>query len=114
MAPTELKALMVSERRNRCSRFLRQIIDTAIDYVDPQRILIFGSRARGGERVTSDYDLAFAGLLRPENWSRFVLYLDEHAETLLPFDLVCYEDASCALRAQIDEDGIILYERSED
>jgi predicted nucleotidyltransferase len=109
----QLKTLSVHERRNRCSRFLRQVIDTAIRYVDPQRIVLFGSRARGVERPRSDYDIALVGLRHPRHWSRLLLYLDEHAETLLPFDLVCYDEASLALRCQIDEDGIVLYERSE-
>jgi predicted nucleotidyltransferase len=95
------------------SRFLKQVIDTAIRYVDPERIILYGSRARGSGGATSDYDIAFVGLLRPQQWSRFVLDLDENAETLLPFDLVRYEEASGALRSQIDEDGILLYERSE-
>jgi predicted nucleotidyltransferase len=96
------------------SRFLKQVIDTAIRDIDPQRIILYGSRARGSGRATSDYDIAFVGLRRPQHWSRFVLYLDEHAETLLPFDLIRYEDASVALQSQIDEDGVIIYERSED
>lgn len=95
------------------SRFLNQVIGTAIRYVDPERIILYGSRARGSGHATSDYDIAFVGLRRPQNWSRFVLDLDENAETLLPFDLIRYEDASRALRSQIDEDGVILYERSE-
>ncbi len=94
------------------SRFLRQVIDTARSSIDPARILLYGSRARGSSRATSDYDLAFDGLRHPEKWSGFVLYLDEHAETLLPFDLVRYDEASSELRAQIDEDGVIVYERS--
>ncbi|MCZ6874624.1 MAG: hypothetical protein O7G88_14025 [bacterium] len=70
--------------RNHYPRFLRQDIDTAIGRVDPQRIILFSSRARGGERPTSDYDIVFIGLRHPEHWSRLSLYLDEHAETLLP------------------------------
>lgn len=92
-------------------RFLQQVIDVALQYIDPERIVLYGSRARGEARATSDYDLAFVGPRCPEQWSRFVLDLDEHAETLLPFDLVCYDEASPRLRAQIDEDGVLLYER---
>lgn len=69
--------------------------------------------ARGVERPKSDYDIALVGLRHPQHWSRLLLYLDEHAETLLPFDLIRYDEASLTLRRQIDEDGIVLYERSE-
>lgn len=93
------------------SRFLQQVIAMAIQFIAPERIILYGSRARGSAKATSDYDLAFAGLRHPQQWSRFVLDLDEHAETLLPFDLVCYEEASQELQAQIDEDGVLLYER---
>ena len=110
MKHTELGDLTTSLIR---SRFLTQVIDTAIRCVDPERIILFGSRARRSGRATSDYDIAFVGLRNPQHWSRFVLDLDENAETLLPFDLLCYEDASRALRSQIDEDGVSLYERSK-
>ena len=110
MTDTESHDLTPSPRH---SRFLKQVIDTASRCIDPERIILYGSRARGSGRATSDYDVAFVGLLRPQNWSRFVLDLDENAETLLPFDLMRYEDASRALRSHIDQDGVILYERSE-
>lgn len=113
MEPNQLETYPIDERRHHCSRFLRQVVDIAIRYVDPLRIVLFGSRARGEGRPMSDYDIAFVGLHHPQHWSRLVLYLDEHAETLRPFDLVCYDEASIALRRQIDEDGIVLYERSE-
>ena len=110
MEPAEPRDTVTAIRQ---SRFLNQVIDAAIRYIDPERIVLYGSRARGSDHATSDYDIAFAGLLHPQNWSRFVLDLEENAETLLPFDLIRYEDASCALRSQIDADGVILYERPE-
>lgn len=36
---------------------LRGVIDVVVDHIDPRRIILFGSRARGDERPDSDYDL---------------------------------------------------------
>ena len=38
---------------------IRQLIDYGIKTVDPDRVILFGSRARGDARENSDYDLAF-------------------------------------------------------
>ncbi|MEK6284633.1 MAG: nucleotidyltransferase domain-containing protein [Acidobacteriota bacterium] len=36
---------------------LREIVDRLVKAIDPDRIVLFGSRARGGERGDSDIDL---------------------------------------------------------
>ena len=37
---------------------LQQIIDKIVAYIDPVKIYLFGSRARGDSRDSSDYDIA--------------------------------------------------------
>lgn len=41
---------------------IRRLIDYGIKTVAPDRVILFGSRARGDARSDSDYDLAFVFL----------------------------------------------------
>ena len=51
---------------------------------DVDRVILFGSRARGDFRRTSDIDLAVEG----GDFVRFALDVDEETSTLLKFDIV--------------------------
>lgn len=76
-----------------------------------ERIVLFGSRARGDAEPRSDIDLA----VECPNASRVVWntireqVLD--ARTLLFIDLVRHDRASEALRHRVLTDGVVLYER---
>jgi uncharacterized protein len=91
---------------------IRRVVAAAVRAVDPTRVILYGSRARGDGRENSDYDLAF---VFPEQghsrWVRFLADYDAAALTLLPVDLLDWNEASPSLRAQIDKEGITLYER---
>jgi predicted nucleotidyltransferase len=93
---------------------IRQLIDYGIKTVDPDRIILFGSRARGDARELSDYDLSFEFPPDKElHWLRFVTEADELPITLRPFDLVAWEEASPDLQERIKREGVIIYERSQ-
>ena len=72
------------------------------------RVVLFGSRARGDFKERSDIDLAFWG----GSATDFILAVDEETDTLLMFDIV---DMSCcrdeALRESIERDGRTIYEK---
>ena len=36
---------------------LRRIVDTIVEALDPEQVILFGSRARGDEAAQSDYDI---------------------------------------------------------
>lgn len=74
-----------------------------------EKVILFGSRARGDNWERSDVDLAISG----GNRTMFSLDVDEieNVPTLLMFDVVdldreCNED----LLAAIKRDGVVLYE----
>lgn len=74
-----------------------------------EKVILFGSRARGDNWERSDVDLAISG----GNRTMFSLDVDEieNVPTLLMFDVVdldreCNED----LLASIRRDGVVLYE----
>jgi len=90
---------------------IQNLIELGIQRVQPNKVILFGSRARGDHRENSDYDLAFAGLKDPQQWSRFLAEYHEDPITLQKADLLIYETASEGYRKNIDRDGVVLYER---
>jgi predicted nucleotidyltransferase len=70
------------------------------------KVILFGSRARGTNRERSDIDLAVSG----KNVLRFEELLEEQADTLLTFDVVNLDEiVSDKLRTSIDREGQLLY-----
>ena len=71
-----------------------------------EKLLLFGSRARGDNNEHSDIDLAVAG----GDVLGFSLDVDEKTNTLLSFDVVDLgEQISAVLRREIERDGVDLY-----
>jgi uncharacterized protein len=92
---------------------VRRVVQLGVRAVDPDKVLLYGSRARGSAREDSDYDLAFVFPKdRHARWVRFVVGLDDAAVTLLPVDLLDWNEAASPLREQVCREGIVLYERS--
>ena len=73
-----------------------------------QRLVLFGSRARGDNRYNSDIDLAVYGMPQ-ENQGPFWMDCEE-LPTLLKFDIVHVHDGmSPAFLQNIEKDGVTLY-----
>ena len=74
-----------------------------------ERLVLFGSRARGTHSPKSDIDLAVYGC---GDFAGFAEALDEEVWTLLTFDLVNMDARpSPELIAEIERDGIVIYEK---
>ena len=72
-----------------------------------QKVILFGSRARGTFRRDSDADLAVSG----GNADLFRLSVEEETDTLLTYDVVDLDHtASVELLDVIWKEGIVLYE----
>ena len=98
---TELKNTGIREQ------VIKEIIDFAKKY-DVEKVLLFGSRARGDFKRTSDIDLAVSG----GDFDRFALDVDEETTTLLMFDIVDLDiEMKSELRESIEKEGVILYEK---
>ena len=77
---------------------------------DLDKVILFGSRARGDNQERSDIDLAITGELA--DCIEFSLAADEDIPTLLEFDFVIIdENLSAELHEAIEKDGVILYEK---
>ena len=88
-------------------RFLKDIAVFAIKH-DIQKIVLFGSRARGTHRERSDIDIAVSG----GDADAFYWDIKENVHSLLSFDIVDLDSgASEDLKKEIEKDGVILYEK---
>ena len=73
-----------------------------------EKVVLFGSRARGDYKERSDIDLAFCGGCS----SRFILEVDEETSTLLEFDIIDLDKPiTKELLESINREGIVLYEK---
>lgn len=73
-----------------------------------EKVLIFGSRARGDYKVTSDIDLAVKG----GDVVRFTLRMED-TSTLLEFDVIDLNSRiTPELYQSIIEEGKVIYEKS--
>ena len=89
-----------------------QIAESAKDY-DIEKLILFGSRARGDHNEKSDYDIAiFSSEL--DIYKETLLRLGiEDVKTLKKIDVVFIdEDTEKELLANIKEEGVILYEKT--
>lgn len=72
------------------------------------KVILFGSRARGDNRERSDIDLAIQG----GNTVAFAASADEDIPTLLMFDVVDLDKSvRKELLEEIRRDGVVIYEK---
>lgn len=89
------------------SEVWRQICHFAEVY-GMDRVILFGSRARGDYKRVSDIDLAVTG----GEVSAFAGAVDEETDTLLEYDVVNLDRAvQQDLRQAIAEEGKLIYEK---
>lgn len=90
------------------SRVLRDILHFAQKH-DVQRVILFGSRARGTNTERSDVDLAVSG----GDFDGFYWDIKENIYSLLTFDLVNLDQGiTNELQQEIARDGVMLYEKA--
>jgi len=87
---------------------LQDIVKRILKVSQPDKIVLFGSRAGGANRRLSDFDIALFGKV---DLSRIKAELEE-AQTLLKIDLVSFDALTNKnLKNKILEEGVVLYER---
>ena len=88
----------------------QKVIDEIIELAqknEVKKVILFGSRARGDYKRTSDIDLAFCG----GNGSSFILDVDEDTSTLLEFDIIDIDKPlQQELLKSIRREGVLIYE----
>ena len=90
-------------------RSIQRIVDRGIAEVRPEKIVLFGSRARGDANPASDYDLAFFGVTDHATWVHFAAEMIAEPPTLFGLDIMRFEHVSPEMQASILRDGVTLY-----
>ena len=86
---------------------IKEIKDLAIK-CGVEKVILFGSRARGDNKERSDIDLAIEG----GNAALFAVEAEEEIQTLLMFDIVDLGGfVQDELRQSIGREGKIIYEK---
>lgn len=108
MFESKLEDRLMTEKYGIKQIVLDEIEDLAKKY-QIKKVILFGSRARGDYRQTSDIDLATVG----GDHIRFALDVDEVTSTLLKFDIVNLDGpVQIELRNSIESEGVTLYDVS--
>ena len=74
-----------------------------------EKIILFGSRAKGNHTERSDIDIAVSG----GDFDSFYWDVKEKTYSLLSFDVVDLDSGvSDDLKSEIDKDGVVIYEKA--
>lgn len=75
-----------------------------------EKVVLFGSRARGSNTERSDIDIAVYG----GDFESFYFDIKEKVHSLLMFDIVeADRKISEELQKEIERDGVVIYEKTE-
>ena len=76
---------------------------------DADRVILFGSRARGTHTEKSDIDIAVCG----GDYMSFCNDIDDNVHTLLMFDIIDLNNCKSEdLKEEINKDGVVIYEKA--
>jgi len=104
----------LSEETERVDRVvLPALRDAVAAFPEVERILLFGSRAKGDAEPRSDIDIAVSCPAAGTRTWLEICRVAEEAETLLKIDLVRLEEAAPEFRQRIESEGKVLYERRQ-
>ena len=92
---------------------IKLVYDSIIDFAKlfkVNKVVLFGSRARGTNQEKSDIDIAIYGC---NDFEKFKLKIDEELWSLLQVDIINMDESYISedLISEIQRDGIILYEK---
>ncbi len=90
---------------------VKAVVDNIAQHEKVEKIILYGSRARGDNTERSDIDIAIS-CPEAKGWDWFdIKDLADEAPTLLEIDMVNIDEISEELKNDIDKYGIIVYER---
>lgn len=99
---------MTSEREAKYADMLKaMVLESFAD--EPCRIFLFGSRARGTARRSSDYDIGFTGISRDKLLRKASVLNAMIEESIIPHsvDWVLFDESDPAFRMIAEKDVII-------
>ena len=106
----DLVNIPIGKRQGMLPKHLLKILEVSKSLgLNPSRVWIYGSRARGDARENSDFDLAFE-VTQADSWSQFVTGVQDDPPALYKYDLVDIKKADKSLADAILREGILIYE----
>lgn len=88
------------------------IVNAVGHYADIDEAIIFGSRAMGNYKRTSDIDIALKGVLKDYTIGSLFEFLNNAAPFLYKVDVLDYGKLSnIELKKHIDEHGVSIFKR---
>jgi len=98
---------------------LNKAIEIIVNFVKPEKIILFGSRARGDFNNDSDYDLL---ILKKNLTNKRIISKKLHykfIELSAPFDILLYDynkynesiQNKFQIYSKVDKEGVVLYEK---
>lgn len=96
--------------RKKINPFIEWLRIFSKKYPEIEKIILYGSFARGDATDGSDIDLAFV-MSDPKRWPQVAQIIHENAQTLRGLDLICFQNASDKLKQKIRQEGVIIFEK---
>lgn len=101
--------LYLLKQINLNKELLEEIIDICKRHAEIEKVVLFGSRARGDNSPKSDIDLA---IYANSNFSDFIEDMENNTRTLLEFDFSNMRTVKDNFFIeQVNKEGIIIYEK---
>lgn len=88
---------------------IKNLVKYVVEQVQPNQVILFGSRARGDNRENSDFDIVVTGSIEPEKWTQLMVDLEEKKFSLYPVDLVQLKNLGHDYEKNIRSEGKIIY-----
>jgi uncharacterized protein len=94
------------------SHNLEELLELFSNYESITKVVLFGSRARGDNKLRSDIDLAIWGDSKDIRTLSYMI--DEESKILLHVDLIEYESLeSEKMKYNINQEGVTIYTKSK-
>jgi predicted nucleotidyltransferase len=100
-------------------QLLEQVVERIVDQVRPEKVILFGSRARGSARPDSDLDLLVIAESSEPRYRRSAPLYGALSDILVPMDILVYSpqevdewrDVRQAFVTTAIREGRVLYEK---
>ena len=104
----------VTIKEEALSETVKRVVELGILNVNPEKVMLFGSRVNKKATISSDFDIAFIFESKyKDNWVDFVLTVEEAPLAIVDLDLIDYNNSSRDLQESVLRSNIILYERKK-
>jgi len=92
-------------------KLINAIIEALVSYLEPERIILFGSRAKKGGHGYSDFDIAMEGVDMDIRAERKIKEILDDKMKIYTVDLIDLDRADNEFRNIVYKTGKVLYER---